>query len=115
MKNVLDNLNTETYYKLYLSGLLEDPEKYLQQKVSCRITLDIDLTYEEATYIKDLFTDIFKLREFALLPSQELGENIGDSGEIEFRSVDQIVIQELNAIDSATYDTNILIAIYNSL
>ena len=104
-----------TYYNLYLSGLLEDPEKYLQQKVSCRITLDIDLTYEEATYIKDLFTDIFKLREFALLPSQEIGDNIADSGEIEFRSVDQIVIHELNAIDSSTFDTNILIAIYNSL
>ncbi len=60
-----------TYRTLTLSLLLEDPEKFLQKKTNARINLDIDITYEEANFLKELCTDIFKLRDFALLPTKD--------------------------------------------
>ena len=38
-----------------------------------------------------------------------------EGADIEFQSVDQIVIQQLQAVESETFDNNVLIAIYNSL
>jgi hypothetical protein len=36
-------------------------------------------------------------------------------GEIKFESVDQIVIQQITAIDSAAYDPKLLLQIYQNL
>ena len=52
-------------------------------KGSLRINIDADITYDEANFLKELFTQIYKLREFALMPSKdtehEEGENIGEN------------------------------------
>ena len=104
-----------TYRTLTLSLLLEDPEKFLQKKTNARINLDIDITYEEANFLKELFTDIFKLRDFALLPTKDTEHEEGVIGEIQFQSIDQIVISHLQNIESDTFDSRVLIAIYNSL
>ena len=37
------------------------------------------------------------------------------SGEIKFESVDQIVLDQINAIESKTYDKSILLGIYNTI
>jgi DNA repair exonuclease SbcCD nuclease subunit len=104
-----------TYRTLTLSLLLEDPEKFLQKKTNARINLDIDITYEEANFLKELFTDIFKLRDFALLPTKDTEHEEGVIGKIQFQSIDQIVISHLQNIKSDTFDSRVLIAIYNSL
>ena len=104
-----------TYRTLTLSLLLEDPEKFLQKKTNARINLDIDITYEEANFLKELFTDIFKLRDFALLPTKDTEHEEGVIGKIQFQSIDQIVISHLQNIESDTFDSRVLIAIYNSL
>jgi hypothetical protein len=104
-----------TYRTLQLSTLLDDPEKCLQEKTSARISLDINITYDEANFLKELFTDIFKLREFALLPAKDTEHEEGIIGEIQFQSVDQIVISHLHDIQSDTFDSRVLVAIYNSL
>ena len=105
-----------TYRTLRLTTLLNDPEKYLREKTHARIHLDIDITYEEANFLKDLFTETFLLREFSLLPGKDTEHEEGDIiGQIEFKSVDQIVISHLQDIQSDTFDPRVLIAIYNSL
>tara|TARA_B100001971_G_C18183686_1_gene534309 strand:+ start:323 stop:1369 length:1047 start_codon:yes stop_codon:yes gene_type:complete len=104
-----------TYRTLTLSLLLEDPEKFLQKKTNARINLDTDITYEEANFLKELFTDIFKLRDFALLPTKDTEHEEGVIGKIQFQSIDQIVISHLQNIESDTFDSRVLIAIYNSL
>ena len=105
-----------TYKTLKLTTLLYDPEKYLSNKGSLRINIDVDITYEEANFVKDLFTQVYNLREFALMPSKDTEHEEGESiGEIQFKSVDQIVITHLQDIQSDTFDPRILVAIYNSL
>ena len=105
-----------TYKTLTLTSLLDDPEKYLFVKGSLRINIDIDITYEEANFIKEIFTQIYKLREFALMPSKDSEHEDGETiGAIQFKSVDQIVITHLQEIRSDTFDSSILVAIYNSL
>jgi len=105
-----------TYKTLTLTKLLNNPEKYLSVKGSLRINVDVDITYEEVNFIKEIFIQIYKLREFALMPSKDTEHEDGETiGTIQFKSIDQIVITHLQDIQSDTFDSNILVAIYNSL
>ena len=104
------------FRKLDLSTLLEDPDKYLQNKTYARVVMDVDISYEEATFIKEKFMEEYNLREFSLL-LQNQDEHSADyePGDIVFESVDQIVLSELKEIKSEQYDPEILISIYNGL
>lgn len=106
-----------SYKTIEISKLVENPDKYLGKKTHCRVSLDIPITYEEANYIKETFQQQYDLREIALVPSQKEEHakewNADDSLKVE--SVDQIVLNQLSAIDSATIKPNTLIDIYNSL
>ena len=55
----------------------------------------------------------YKVRELQLIPIKEEEEYEG--GEISFESVDQIVIQQLETIESNTVQKDVLIDIYNSI
>jgi hypothetical protein len=52
---------------------------------------------------------------FCLLPAKDVEHEEGIIGEIQFQSVDQIVISHLHDIQSDTFDSRVLVAIYNSL
>ena len=55
------------------------------------------------------------MREFQLIPEQ-LDQAEAKPVSIEkFDSVDQIVIKQLEGVDSKTYDKQVLMAIYNNL
>ena len=80
-----------------------------------RVGLDIKISYEEANFIRETFMDKYKLREFQLIPEQ-LDQAEAKLVAVEkFDSVDQIVIKQLEAVDSKTYDKQILMAIYSNL
>jgi hypothetical protein len=81
-----------------------------------RVNLDIDISYEEATFIKETFINTYSLREITLIPAKvtELTE-YEIQGNIEFESVDQIVYSQLNTIDSKQYNPNLLLDIYRNL
>jgi hypothetical protein len=56
-----------------------------------------------------------KLREMTLIPMKvDAVEQQGFDG-LKFESVDQIVIDQINAIESNTFDKKILLDIYNHL
>ena len=102
------------YKTIKLSQLLDNPSKYLLPKTSAKITLDIDISYEEANFIKDTFIDTYELRDLSLVPVK-LNEHEDDVGaEIHFETIDQIVVQQLSALDG-TYDKKVLIEIYENL
>jgi hypothetical protein len=104
-------------YRVYqLSDVLKHTEVMLQPGMHCRVNLDIDISYEEATFIKETFTGTYQLREITLIPAKvtELTE-YEIQGNIEFESVDQIVVGQLNSIDSNQYDPNLLLDIYRNL
>lgn len=103
------------YITCYLSELLENTEDYLAPNVSARVTLDVDMTYEDANFMKDTFNDNYNIRELKLIHENKEDVNCEFEGEITFQSVDQIVMEQLGAIDSNSYDPKKLIDIYNGL
>lgn len=104
-------------YRVYkLSDVLKTPEKLLQPKMHCRVDLDIDITYEEATFIKETFVGTYNLRELTLIPNKsiDIGQDIV-LGNVAFESIDTIVTNQLTNINSDHYDPALLLDIYRHL
>jgi hypothetical protein len=104
-------------YRVYnLSDVLRTPEDLLLPNMHCRVNLDIDISYEEATFIKETFVGTYNLRELTLLPvkNTDIGTDIM-LGNIKFESIDSIVTSQLTNIASEHYDPNLLLDIYRHL
>jgi Calcineurin-like phosphoesterase len=103
------------YRTLNLSRLLEDPSLFIDDKTYARIAVDIDVNYEEANFMKELFEQHLGAREISLQVAK-VGEQgvLSDDG-INFESVDSIVISHLQSIESNTIDRQELIRIYQSI
>jgi DNA repair exonuclease SbcCD nuclease subunit len=100
---------------LKLSTLIDDADKLLKSKMHLRVSLDIDISYEEASFIKEKFVADYDIRELTLIPEKKEVEINTDIDIQAFESVDQIVSNQLVSIESDTYDSKILLSIYNSL
>jgi DNA repair exonuclease SbcCD nuclease subunit len=101
------------YQVFTLKDLLDNHETLLDKYTHARVKLDISISYEEATFIKENFVNLYGVRELQLIPVKE--EEQYDGAEIKFESVDQIVLQQLDTLESNTIDKSILISIYNEL
>lgn len=108
--------NQPLYNILNLSQVLNEADTILKPKMHVRVNLDIDISYEEATFIKDTFVKSHNLREMSLIPNKRsvLEDDVA-SGDIKFESVDQIVNDQIAKIDSEFYDPKILLQIYQNL
>lgn len=104
------------YRVFQLSDVINHTEAMLKPGMHCRVNLDIDISYEEATFIKETFIDTYKLREITLIPAKvtELSE-YEIQGNIEFESVDQIVASQLTTLDNGKFNKNLLLDIYRNL
>lgn len=104
-------------YRVYsLSGVLTSPEELLKPKMHVRVNLDIEISYEEATFIKETFADTYKLREITLIQNKANMDSIDiDPSELNFRSVDQIVSEQIAIINSDHFDPKLLLDIYRNL
>jgi DNA repair exonuclease SbcCD nuclease subunit len=104
-------------YRVYkLSEILENPEGLLIKDSNIRVHLDIDISYEEANFIRETLIPKHELREMALIPMKldQMSIDI-TSGELKFESVDQIIIDQISAIESEFYDQKLLLDIYRNL
>jgi hypothetical protein len=104
-------------YRVYkLSQLLDEKQTLLSDNMHVRVQLDIDISYEEANFIKETFMRQYAIREMSLIPMKnlEVSQDLSP-GEIKFESVDQIVVQQITAIDSNSFDPKLLLEIYRSL
>ena len=102
------------YKVLMLSELLDKHAELLDSYTYARVKLDINISYEEATFIKEKFAEQYGVRELQLMPIKEEQEEF-EGGEIKFESVDQIVVSQLDTIESNSIDKQRLIEIYNGL
>ena len=104
------------YKVLKLSQVIDHAPDLLARNMHVRVELDIDISYEEANFIKDTFVRDYSLREMALIPVKN---NTVDTdmapGEIKFESVDQIVTDQITNIESEFYDPKLLLKIYQNL
>lgn len=104
-------------YRVYnLSSVLDRPDDLLKVNMHARINLDIDISYEEASFIKETFMTSHRLREIKLIPQSSVDlDSMVAQGNIAFQSVDQIVSNQLTNIDSKQYNSKILLEIYQTL
>ena len=104
-------------YRVYnLSDVVNHTEVMLKPGMHVRVNLDIDISYEESTFIKEEFVGKYGLREITIIPAKVT--NLTDyelQGNIEFESVDQIVTGQLTIIDSDKFNKNLLLDIYRNL
>ena len=103
------------YRILTLSQLLDAPDTHLSDKTYARVNIDINISYEEATFIKEEMAKTYMVRELSLI--QHRGEVLTENaiGDVKFESVDQIVLSQIQNLDTQHYDTRLLMEIYNSL
>ena len=103
-------------YRTYkLSQIIDKPDELLREKMHCRVTIDLPITFEEANFIKEQFMPQYNLRELMLIPEKVEVESAVNPIDITFESVDTIVMNQINNIDSDTYDKKLLLDIYNDL
>jgi hypothetical protein len=80
-----------------------------------RVELDIDISYEEASFIKETFIRDYECREITLIPQSQIEEISTDLDISTFVSVDQIVAGEIAELDTDSFDKVKLLEIYNGL
>jgi hypothetical protein len=107
--------NCPKYRNVKLSTLLDKTKEIMKSKMHLRVTLDIDISFEEASYIKETFMKDYDCREITLIPSKK-EEEINTTLDItKFESVDQIVSKEIETIESDAYDKAVLLRIFRDL
>ena len=99
-----------------LSHVIDNAETILKPNMHVRVQLDIEISYEEANYIKETFISKHGLREMVLMPNKRavLEEDMAP-GDVKFESVDQIVTDQITKIESEFYDPKLLLQIYQTL
>ena len=103
-------------FRVYkLSQIIDNPEGLLKPRMHCRVTIDLPISFEEANFIKETFMPQYNLRELMLIPEKVEVESNLTPIDIEFESVDTIVMNQINAIESEAYDKSLLLDIYKDL
>ena len=104
-------------FRVYkLSEILDNQDELLIKDSHVRVHLDIDISYEEANFIRETLIPQYKLREMALIPIKlDLVAQDLAPGELKFESVDQIIVDQISAISSEFYDQKLLLEIYKNL
>ena len=107
--------NQPTYRVLTLSSVLENTAALLLPGSHVRVQLDIQISYEEANFIRETLIPEYSLREMTLIPMKGEQIDVAHTGEIKFESVDKIIMDQIGAIESTTYDKSILLEIFNNI
>jgi hypothetical protein len=103
-------------YRSYkLSQIIDNPDSLLREKMHCRVTIDLPITFEEANFIKEQFIPQYNLRELMLIPEKVEVDSTSVTIDINFESVDTIVMNQINSIDSEAYNKSLLLEIYKEL
>lgn len=104
-----------TFRTVSLSQLIDDADKILKPKQHLRVTLDIDISFEEASFIKEKYINEYQLRELTLIAEKKVSEINTDIDIKSFESIDTIVSNQIINIDSENFNKHTLLGIYNGL
>jgi len=104
-----------TFRTVKLSQLIDEAATIIKPKQHLRVALDIDISYEEASFIKEKFLGDYNIRELTLIAEKKEVEINTDIDIQSFESVDQIVSNQLVSIESDKFSAKTLLEIYNSL
>jgi hypothetical protein len=108
--------NCPKYRTLPLSRLIDEKDSLMKSKMHLRVNLDIDITFEEANFIKEDFTEKYDIREISLIQDKtNLEGTVDESPDSLFSSVDQIVTEGLVNLENGQFDNSVLLQLYNDL
>ncbi|AXH72819.1 MAG: endonuclease subunit [Caudoviricetes sp.] len=101
------------YRTINLSEMLEDVEKYIDDLTFIKITPDINVNYEDINILSEVIKNNFKPRKCTFLSPLSDQDELKSSGDIEdIESIDSIVINGINTIDSKVISKERLIDIW---
>lgn len=104
------------YRTLKLSELIDGKDTIMKSKMYFKVHLDLPISYEEANFVKEDFSENYDIRELSLIQEKTNLDSIAeDAVDAKFESVDQIVTDQLVNIESDAFDKAILLEIYNNL
>lgn len=109
--------NAPRYRTFSLSEMLSEPTYYLEDNVVAKIQIDIPITMDEISFIRETFCKLYNIREFNIIPSNKSLQNdfSGNDMATTTESVDDIVISQIKENKSNIIDNDLLIQIYFSL
>lgn len=107
--------NAPKYRTFNMSDILNDPDNAIDDRTYLKISIDIDIDYEEEQYIKNILGNVYGFRRMEIIPYTDDEDQFDFSKKSDFQTVDQIVLNGLKNIDSLTLNKSILIELYNSL
>lgn len=108
--------NAPKFRTVKLSDLIDCKDDIMKSKMYLKVNLDIDISYEEANFLKETFISEYDIREIGLIQEKtSIDQNYDDNPDAEFESVDQIVTEQLVSIESENYSSKVLLDIYNNL
>lgn len=103
------------YRTLNLSDVIANPSQCVDDKTFAKITVDVPASYEDINFIKELLEKDLKAKEIQMILPKNTEMDELDAQQIDFESVDTIVISHLQTIESNTIDKNELIRIYQEI
>ncbi len=107
--------NCPKYRTVKLSQLLDNTDTLIKSKMYLRVELDLPISYEESSFIKETFINQYNCREITLIPQKQVEEISTNLDISNFVSVDQIVAGEISELDTDNYNKKMLLDIYDGL
>jgi DNA repair exonuclease SbcCD nuclease subunit len=99
-----------------LSEILDDPDNLLFENLHVRVNLDIDISYEESSFIREQLVPKYNLREMSLIPMKlDISQDDTDYTNLQFESVDSIIISQIEQLQQGSFDKQLLLDIYRNL
>jgi len=104
-------------FRVYnLSQVIENPQELLLPKSYIKVNIDVELNFEESTFLRETFIPQFNLREMTLIPQKaDLETDNTDYTNSNFESVDTIVHKQIGELEEGAFDRKLLLEIYRSV
>lgn len=104
------------YRTLMLSEVLTNPPSYLTKHTYAKVTVDIELDFDEQQFIKEKLSEVLGLQELSFIQMKASIDDVNNGDQdTEFETVDEIFLKSLDNIESNTFETDLLKQIYLSL
>jgi len=104
------------YRTLKLSRLIDEKDTIMKSKMYLKVNMDINVSYEEANFLKETFMNDYDIREISMIQEKvNIDTGVDTAIDSKFESVDQIVTEEIVKINSEQFEQKLLLDIYNNL
>lgn len=100
---------------LNFSDVVCNPDGLIDDKTFARITVDVPASYEDIQFVKNLLENDLNAKEIQMINTKFIDQDEIKDTQVNFESVDSIVLSHLSAIDSNSIKKQKLIDIYREI